>query len=144
MKHVSPTEGILIVDDNREERLHLHNVFCKDYAKNRIYKAATIDEACETLEANSIGVIFLDVWLSPEDNSLEAIRKFQAIDEHLVIILVSSDGSDSILEQSVDVGIYQLIEKHLVKNNWHRIKTAKELGISRNRLYKKMQALGIG
>jgi len=37
----------------------------------------------------------------------------------------------------------ELIEKHLVKNNWHRIKTAKELGISRNRLYKKMQALGI-
>jgi len=31
----------------------------------------------------------------------------------------------------------------LVKNNWHRIKTAKELGISRNRLYKKMVALGI-
>jgi len=111
MKHVSPTEGILIVDDNREERLHLHNVFCKDYAKNRIYKAASIDEACETLEANSIGVIFLDVWLSPEDNSLEAIRKFQAIDEHLVIILVSSDGSDSILEQSVDVGIYHYIKK---------------------------------
>ena len=37
----------------------------------------------------------------------------------------------------------RLIEKHLVKNNWHRIKTAKELGISRNRLYKKMQLLGI-
>jgi len=37
----------------------------------------------------------------------------------------------------------ELIINHLVKNNWHRIKTAKELGISRNRLYKKMQALGI-
>ena len=37
----------------------------------------------------------------------------------------------------------ELIEKRLAQNNWHRIKTAKELGISRNRLYKKMQALGI-
>ena len=37
----------------------------------------------------------------------------------------------------------ELIEKHLVKNNWHRIKTAKELGISRNRLYKKMMVLEI-
>ena len=37
----------------------------------------------------------------------------------------------------------ELIVNHLVKNNWHRIKTAKELGISRNRLYKKMVALGI-
>ena len=37
----------------------------------------------------------------------------------------------------------ELLERLLVKNNWHRMKTSKELGISRNRLYKKMQALGI-
>jgi DNA-binding NtrC family response regulator len=111
MKPNIGTEGILVVDDNREERVHLHEVLTRQYAKNRIYEAGIIDEAFEAIEKNPIGVIFLDVWLSPKANSLEVIKQFQAIDEHLVIILVSSDGSDSILEQSVDEGIYHYIKK---------------------------------
>jgi two-component system nitrogen regulation response regulator NtrX len=57
--------------------------------------------------------------------------------------LPQSDGSDITLRGTMRTVEKEVIVRALERNKWHMTRAAKELGLERSHLYKKMKALGI-
>ena len=87
------------------------------------------------------------IMIPDEELSLEKLE------EMFVLSRIPLRKDASVLDELIAAGSYKdsvsnfeklMLEKRLKSNNWSVTKTAKDLGLERSHLYKKLKALGIG
>jgi len=111
------TTKILIVDDSEMERIQLLHLLDKQYSKDNLFFAETIDEAWETLQQKDIDVLLLDIYL-PGENGADLMTKMFADDElkSIPIIVITGTREDSFVKMSFEKYVYAYLHKPVVKD----------------------------
>lgn len=107
----SNNKHILVVDDNRTNRLVLESILLSDGYNVSLVNDG--DEALEILEERSFDLMLIDVNM-PRLNGIEATklwRHMETADNHLPIIGVTADATEETLERCLASGMDERITK---------------------------------
>ena len=129
---IKPT--LLIVDDELGARQSLEVILEDDY---RVLSVESGQEALETLQKESIGLILLDVNLLDMDG-LEVLRKIKERDEEIDVIMVSALNLARKAVEAIKLGAYDYITKPYEPED---ILSTVARVISKQRLHKELDFL---
>ena len=105
--------NILIVDDSTMMRTMIKRVMgVAGLPIGAIYEAANGEEALEMLEHHDVRFVFTDINM-PVMNGAELLRAMQARPEwqHIVRVIISTDGSEARRSEVADLGVKMYVEK---------------------------------
>ncbi|MFA6286360.1 MAG: response regulator [Opitutaceae bacterium] len=106
--------SVLIVDDEAHVRAFMKLVLEK-LGIPTIYEAGRMDEAREKFAAHSPGLVTLDVNL-PGGSGLDLLREFRAVDDDVLIVIVSTEVQAGVVNEAADAGADGFIRKDLPRD----------------------------
>jgi len=123
--------SILVVDDELSVRDSLSNWFLED--GYQVDTAADSKEALDKLKAQQFHIILIDIKL-PGMDGLELNRRIKAINEDLIVIIMTAFASVDSAVQALKDGAYDYVCKpfdpdtvsHLIRNASHTIQLSQE------------------
>ncbi len=103
--------SVLIVDDEAHVRAFMKLVLEK-LGISTIYEAGRLDEAREKFATHSPELVTLDVNL-PGGSGLDLLREFRAVNDDVLIVMVSTEVQAGVVNEAVDAGADGFIRKDL-------------------------------
>ncbi len=104
-------ESVLVVDDEAHVRAFIKLVLEK-LGVSTIYEAGRMDEAREKFAEHSPALVTLDVNL-PGGSGMDLLREFRAVDEDVLIVMISTEVQAGVVNEAVDAGADGFIRKDL-------------------------------
>ncbi len=104
-------ESVLVVDDEAHVRAFLKLVLEK-LGITTIYEAGRMEEAREKFTAHSPALVTLDVNL-PGGSGMDLLREFRAVNDDVVIVMISTEVQAGLVNEAVDAGADGFIRKDL-------------------------------
>ncbi|HLY25478.1 MAG TPA: response regulator [Aggregatilineales bacterium] len=98
----------LILDDNDANRLLLK--FAVQAAQATFVEAATAQQAVDQFKPGQVSFAFLDIEL-PDFSGLEVATRLRAIDEHVAIIMCSTNDDPQTVTKAIDAGCDMFVVK---------------------------------
>ncbi|MGA9523448.1 MAG: response regulator [Myxococcaceae bacterium] len=92
---------LLLVDDDRFVRTTLKDIL--EEHGYELAEAANGREALERVQADAPDLVLLDLFM-PEMSGIEALSRIRALNPDARIVVVSSLGSDALVQQALDAG----------------------------------------
>lgn len=115
MKPSAPIDVLLVEDNPGDARLTREMLADAGSAKFRVAHAATLSDAIERLndaKAVALDVVLLDLSL-PDSTGLDGVRRIQAANPHLPIVVLSGLDDEALSFEAVQSGA----QDYLVKGN---------------------------
>lgn len=108
---------IIIVEDNKDDFVLLKK-YLKDVCKKpcELKHVETMTDAVKTLGSGDFDIILLDLGL-PDSDGLETLKKIQAIEKKIPIVVFSGLNDESIAVQSVKEGAQDYLIKGATDGN---------------------------
>ncbi|MBF0198799.1 MAG: response regulator [Planctomycetes bacterium] len=126
------TTSILIIDDSKPSRAILQKTLDRIMPGSNYIQSASLKDAFDHIENNNIILIFIDRYLSAENN-MEFIKKLKQNDDPTPIIICSSELSEVDIINFQSAGADSFLTKPFLPENVKK---------SVNRFIKLQPALG--
>ena len=131
--------SILIVDDEESVRDSLYNWFIED--GYQVESAANAKEALSKIESGNFDIILADIKM-PGMDGLEMHRRIKAINNNVIVIVMTAFASVETAVQALKDGAFDYITKpfdpddlsHLIRNAAHQISLKNENEALKNKL----------
>jgi DNA-binding NtrC family response regulator len=108
MTSAGPTKKILIVDDDQQVCRLLTNIL---HSQDRtVLSAGSVTEAREILDANSVNLLLLDLYL-PDGNGLDLLSQLKKSSGAPVIIMMTAFGDWEAHVKSYNMGAFYFLDK---------------------------------
>ncbi|TBL81528.1 response regulator transcription factor [Paenibacillus thalictri] len=106
---------VLVCDDSLLIRKKLREMLEKKDGIE-VLEAANGKEAVHICKTNRISIVFLDIVM-PEQDGLEALIDIKQIDPSIIVIMVSSVGTEGNLRKAIKTGVSDFIQKPVTPEN---------------------------
>ena len=100
---------VLIVDDSSFMRSIIKG-YLKEFPTLKIAEASDGDEALKVFSEFQPDVVFLDI-IMPKLNGMEALKTMLKIKKTVKVIMVTSVGESSVIEEALKIGAEKYITK---------------------------------
>ncbi len=100
---------VLICDDSMLIRKKVHDLLNKMGCDN-VWEATDGEEAVSLFQRHEPDVVFMDI-IMPKKTGLEALREIRELNREVKIVMASSAGTRSNLQESADAGIFDFVQK---------------------------------
>ncbi len=105
-----PKARILVVDDEEGIRFSLRGIL--EDEGYEVLDAESAEKGLEILSAESVGLVFLDIWL-PGMDGLIALTRILQFQPQLPVLMISGHGTIETAVTAIKKGAYDYIEKPL-------------------------------
>ncbi len=124
------TARLLIVDDEKDLLQGLKRMLSREFKQLDIHTRHDPADALALVRENPIDLALLDIQM-PRIHGLDLLKKLNAIDRHLTVIMMTGYGSIEVAVQAMKSGAYDFITKPFDKTILFR---AVGKGLEHNRL----------
>ena len=125
---------LLVVDDDRDLCLSLKDFFSNDFD---VLTASDGEEAIQILKRNSVDVMLLDVRLRADQDGLEYMDRFLALEPDLSIMMISGNREFEVVQEAMRRGAVDYIYKGADPEDWKlsldRVSQFRKLSTNRRR-----------
>lgn len=124
------TAKLLIVDDEKDLLQGLKRMLSREFKQLAIHTRHDPTDALALVRENPIDLVLLDIQM-PQIHGLDLLKKLNAIDRYLTVIMMTGYGSIEVAVQAMKSGAYDFITKPFDKTILFR---AVGKGLEHNRL----------
>ena len=107
-------ETILIIDDNKNMQVILHNILTD--AGYQTISSATGKNGIKEVKHTLPDLVLLDIRL-PEMNGLDVLKKIKDFDEELLVIMITAYGDIKTAVEAMKLGAYDYVTKPFVNED---------------------------
>src|SRR5437016_2210183 len=102
---------ILIVDDEKPIREAIRNIL--EYVKYRVVEAENGKKALDTISADAVDGVLLDIKMAHGMDGLEVLREIKRMNTDIPVVMISGHGTFETAVEATKLGAFDYLPKPL-------------------------------